>query len=190
MSKPISYCSFDGCGKRAFGNGYCQKHYMRLRRKGTLETSKIENGARKAWADSVALCSTGDDCVIFPFPVGSHGYGEVINDGSHVLMHRYVCEKATGTPPTPSHQAAHNCGNRLCGNPRHLRWATVAENAADKIMHGRHIRGEKHGKAKLTNADVIAIRRMPGRQSDIAKNFAIVQQTVSDIKLGKRWSWL
>ena len=190
MSRPVNYCKIDECNDRAFGNGYCAKHYMRLRRRGTLKTVKAANGARFSWVKNTALIWSSDDCCIFPFPAGSHGYGDITAGGKKVLMHRYVCEKYNGPPPSPSHHAAHSCGSKLCGNPRHIRWATVVENAADKVIHGRHVRGEAHGLAKLSSHDVLAIRKADGRQHEIATDYGIAQQTVSDIKLGKRWSWL
>lgn len=191
MRRPVNYCSVSGCSTRTYGNGYCAKHYMRMRRNGTLATVKAENGARLAWVEDSALPWRGNECCIFPFPAGSHGYGDLTSpDGGKVLMHRYVCEQTHGLPPTPLHQAAHRCGEKLCGNPRHLRWATVSENAADKILHGRHVQGEAHGNAKLSRTDVLSIRKAKGPQGTIAEKYGIVQQTVSDIKRGRRWSWL
>jgi hypothetical protein len=48
--------------------------------------------------------------------------------------HRAMCRLIHGNPPTPKHQAAHSCGNgrRGCVHPGHLRWATDAENRAER----------------------------------------------------------
>src|SRR5690348_15132724 len=48
------------------------------------------------------------------------------------LISRLVCEAWHGPPPTPKHEAAHWNGVRTDNRPSNLRWATGAENAADK----------------------------------------------------------
>lgn len=183
-------CSVEGCGDKHYGKGFCSKHYMRVRRKGTLQTTKAPNGARLNWIRETALLWESDDCLLLPFGAGSHGYGAARAYGEAVLVHRYICEAAHGAPPTSLHDAAHSCGRKLCANKRHIRWATRQENEADKLLHGTRARGERHGHVKLTEAEVLAIRSARGRQADIADAFGIVQQTVSDIKTGRRWRWL
>lgn len=81
-----------------------------------------------------------NECVIWPFSVRkSSGYGafDDIVDGKRVNkdVHRYVCERANGTPEKGM-QASHKCGQKLCVNPRHLYWATPKQNMADAISHG------------------------------------------------------
>ena len=38
---------------------------------------------------------------------------------------------------------------------------------ADKKLHGTHIQGEKHGRAKLSDAEVLAIRYCRERGADV-----------------------
>lgn len=56
----MAECSIDGCGSKYKAHGLCQKHYSRLRRTGTTETTKnygtghlqhgyISLGARKEY---------------------------------------------------------------------------------------------------------------------------------------------
>jgi hypothetical protein len=49
---------------------------------------------------------------------------------------RLVCEAFHGSPPSIRHAAAHNDGNPENNVPSNLRWATPAENMADKKLHG------------------------------------------------------
>src|SRR5438552_3767215 len=59
----------------------------------------------------------------------------------------------------------HNCpggDNPRCVNPKHLWLGTQADNVLDLIKKGRrphdYAKGEKNGRAKLTNRDVLTIR--------------------------------
>jgi predicted XRE-type DNA-binding protein len=50
--------------------------------------------------------------------------------------------------------------------------------------------GERNGMSRLTESNIIAIRKMKAngiRQSDIAKKFGISDPHVSDIVRGKKW---
>jgi hypothetical protein len=74
-----------------------------------------------------------------------------------------------------------------------LAWKTPAQNQADRIAHGTSNRGVRHGRAKLTEADVIEIRRMAAAgtlQAEIMTRFGIAQTTVSQIVTRKIWAWL
>jgi len=57
-------------------------------------------------------------------------------------------------------------------------------------------RGERHGRAKLSMWDVIAIRCLlsiridPPSVSAIARAFEISRRTVTGIRSGKNWGWL
>lgn len=106
----------------------------------------------------------------------------------HRLAHRLVCEAWHGPPPTAQHQAAHGDGDRLNNHFTNLRWATPTENQADKVAHGTHNRGERHGMAKLAPAQVVAIRADRRPQYVIAAAFGIGAATVSQIKGRQRWA--
>lgn len=57
------------------------------------------------------------------------------------FLHRLVCRAFHGEPPTDKHWVAHNDGDRLNNCAENLRWATPAENQADKKAHGTCYRG-------------------------------------------------
>jgi len=87
--------------------------------------------------------------------------------------------------------AAHSCGERMCINPRHLRWATRKENEADKVAHGRDIRGERSGTARLTRQQVDDIRRRYDRggitQRHLATFYGVHIMTINDIIQRRTW---
>lgn len=105
-----------------------------------------------------------------------------------------VCEAVHGPAPSPHHEAAHTCGRGSSGciNPNHLRWATPTENQADKIEHGTSNRGERCAASRLTEDDVIEIRRLKGKmtQKEIAEIFGVNYITVGDIHNSRTWAWL
>jgi len=134
-----------------------------------------------------------DECLLWPFGINSEGYGYVSIGGKNIGAYRHMCELANGPPPPDRPEAAHSCGNRRCVNPRHLRWASRAENHADMKAHGTSISGSKNGWSKLNEADVLEIRRALARgerSKAIGARFSISHYTVLDIKSGKRWGWL
>lgn len=114
--------------------------------------------------------------------------------GGSQLVHRVICERTYGPPPSDKHEAAHLCGNGHlgCVNPRHLAWKTSKENKADQLIHGTRMLGVKHHNSKLTNDDVrkiISLRDVMF-QREIGEMFGINQQAVSLIQNGKRWQHL
>lgn len=88
------------------------------------------------------------------------GYGMFCLNKKMHRTHVYVCEMYHGPRPTPAHEVAHNCGVRACVNPAHLRWATRADNHADKKIHGTYRFGETHQSAKFSNADIRMMRAL------------------------------
>lgn len=186
-------CSIEGCGNPHLARGWCERHYRRWRRHGDPLAGSTSWGVPMQWLRD-HLDHTGDECLIWPFARGAaFGYGRIYADGETTVAHRLMCEHRHGPPPTPRHEAAHNCGNGHlgCVNGGHLRWATPKENHADKLIHGTHDRGERNSQAKLTEADVAAIRSRVGiSYQQIAKQFGVSATTVWRVKRRLRWAWL
>lgn len=135
----------------------------------------------------------GDDCKIWPFAKLRAGYGTVDWQGKTVTAHRLICRLKHGEPERGK-IAAHRCGNPSCINPNHLRWATYAENDADKLIHDTHIRGERNHESKLTRHDVTAMRRAydSGRASliDLYQRYGVSKSTAYRILMRQSWTWL
>lgn len=152
---------------------------------------KPANGTVAAWV-AANKDYAGDGCLLWPFARLPDGRAAVSQRLGSSKAARVMCRAAHGNPP-PRHEAAHSCGkgHEGCINPRHLRWATPTDNQADKIAHGTTNRGERHGMARLTAPEVLAIRSIAGRsQSDIAKEFGVSRRTVGFIQTKQRWAWL
>ena len=154
----------------------------------------MDLGAPERYLREVVFPFSGERCLEWPHGTNGVGYGMVTFEGKRQIASRVVCEAVHGPPPTPDLQAAHSCGNgdKGCVNPLHLRWATCAENHADKLLHGTTNRGERHGLAKLTREEVREIRRLKGvtHQREIATRFGVCQMSVSRIQRRVTWAWL
>lgn len=80
----------------------------------------------------------------------------------------------------------------LNGNPQdcrlcNLQYGTRLENAADRIAHGRQFRGEGSPMAKLTEAQVLAIRSANQPQAIIAKAYGVSQKLISLVRRRVIW---
>ena len=196
MAKDQDICSVSGCGQPAKVRGWCKRHYLRTWRNGGRTVSKprtqdtVAHEARKFM--DAAIAGDTDQCIEWPYGTFYNGYGIAPVRFGTTRAHRIVCILAHGEPPSAKHQAAHNCNNRKCVNPRHLRWATVSENLSDRVAHGTAPRGSRHAQAILTEADIHAIRSL--RKTMTLKQLAIKYGTsitnVHSILSGKIWGWL
>lgn len=132
-------------------------------------------------------------------------------------VHRVVCEAFHGPRPEGKHDVAHGDGDHLNNAAANLRWATQKENAADRDLHNRTARGdrhpsktrpgylptgdghwtrlnpaartkgERHGSARLKENDVRSIRRDPRKNIEIAAAFGVTPTTIGHIKSLKTW---
>lgn len=191
-------CSIPDCGKEHQGHGFCNMHYQRFCKHGDpLKTNRKTNTKQgEAWEfyQSVVIPYEGDECLIWPYNRGSKGYARVKRKGRPIILSRILCEDIHGPPPTPEHEAAHSCGRGQlgCVTKGHLSWKTSAENAADRLTHGTHRRGERCLQSKLTETQAKEILNLKGEepQRSLAKRFGVANSTVAAIHNGTNWSWL
>lgn len=160
----------------------------------------IRNITERFW-EKVAI-KDSDECWywIAGTNVGGYGSFRIGGDGKggHVPAHRFSYELAHGTIPQGL-DVLHKCDHPSCVNPRHLWLGTDADNAHDCMNKGRatvqihrevfHY-GEKHGMAKLTEADIIKIRdlhREGVSQNELARQFCISRAQIGRIINRTRW---
>lgn len=136
-------------------------------------------GETEKWCRAAAQY-TGAECLLWPFKrVYPNGYGAYNTRQLATTAHRFVCRLAHGEPPQPKLQAAHSCGNRLCCNPRHLRWATCRENLADRKAHGTLRAGDSHHNTVYSDATLSELT---------LRYWTFVEQAASDLGLPKNFA--
>jgi hypothetical protein len=186
-------CSVPDCNRlvRRRRCPYCALHYNRLCRNGDpLTLKRPANGEPLRYLHEVAFNYDGDACLIWPYARTGGGRGWIHwpdHQGSSV--HVLVCEHEHGARPL-GHEAAHSCGNGHLGciARRHIRWATISENHADKVAHGRSGRGQSNPNAKLSVSEVLAIRADARAASLVAADYSVSRQQVWTIRTGRGWS--
>jgi hypothetical protein len=104
------------------------------------------------------------------------------------LVSRLVCEAFHGPPPDRRSHAAHGDGDRTNNSAANLRWASKAENEADKAIHGTRLSGERHPNSKLTTSAIHAIRSDSRTLAVIGAEHGISESHVSQIKRKVIWA--
>ena len=190
--KPSVPCSAPGCGKPAVAKGYCKAHWHRQHRYGHPLGGYYEEGHALAWLEAHVDHEDGSACLAWPFGCTGGGGAAVKVDGRQRPAARVMCERRHGPAPTPEHEAAHSCGkgHEGCVNPNHLRWATPSENQQDRLIHGTHGRGERGGRATLTEAAVRSIRASTSRGRDLAEQYGVDVSTISAVRRRRTWAWM
>lgn len=189
------FCTIGGCGKPHVANGYCRNHYRSHSLHGDPLATEKRQSRKNPMVEFLegVSAATADECITWPYAFDRHGYGQFSLKRKCYRAHRFVCELVHGSPSATDLQAAHSCGVRSCVNPRHLRWATPAENSADMIIHGTAMRGSKVKRARLNEADIPLIwaRIIAGdATSKIAADYNVSAGAISSIRGGKAWAWL
>lgn len=115
------------------------------------------------------------------------GYGRY--DGQ--MAHRLALLWFTGRLVPDSLMVLHSCDNPSCVNPNHLMPGTNTDNQRDAKAKGRNARGQSHGKTKLTEDQVRAIRRDTTTPiADLAALYGVCKATISYIKNGRSWKYV
>ncbi len=116
------------------------------------------------------------------------GYGKIRADGKMRQAHRVSYELHRGGIPDGMF-VCHHCDNRACINPDHLFLGSHADNMEDMKSKGRQQIGVRNRQAKLTEADIVAIRAARGApQPELARTYGVSQSHISDIQTGKKWA--
>jgi hypothetical protein len=117
-----------------------------------------------------------------------HKYGR----GTAIFIHKLVAEAFLGPRPVGyvcNHKSGVKDDNRLAN----LEWVTPSTNNLHALANGlaTPTRGERHGRSKLRESQVIEILRLcraGNRQADVARQFGVSTTAIYEIVHGMKWA--
>lgn len=148
--------------------------------------SKVDIGG-----PTVSHVANLEPCWLWTALTNSDGYGRMRVGGRPLLAHRISWKIHNG--PIPAGMCIlHRCDTPACVNPAHLFLGTQLDNIRDRDAKKRHVStpGEQHGRAKLTEAQVLAIRAeyaTGAKQASLAERFCMSVPTISKIVRRETW---
>lgn len=126
-------------------------------------------------------------------------YAQTTIGGKTYRLNRVILAATIGQPLGMLH-ACHSCDNRECCNPAHLFPGTKTQNHEDAVRKGRQTlgvagvqkwRGEAHGRAKLSESDVRAIRAdSVSTLAELVAKYGTSKAHIASIRHRRRWKHL
>lgn len=137
---------------------------------------------------SMASISNSASCWLAKTALSRDGYASIRVFGKSVKAHRAMF--SLFFPSVIAPVVRHKCNRPNCINPAHLRHGTQYDNVQDRVNanRGGDLKGERNGRAKLTNALVIEIRASSESGAAIARRLGISKALACRIRRGDAWS--
>jgi len=140
-----------------------------------------------------------EDCWEWTSRLTKKGYGRFAVSQKRLAAHRASWFLHYGPIPEGMF-VCHHCDNPKCIRPDHLFLGTHRDNMRDMARKGRAIKGRKgpprwgqgNPNAKLTEADVLQIRRAYKNggvtQCSLGTLYGVHRTAISDILIGRTWA--
>lgn len=149
----------------------------------------VERFNQKVMPEPMSGCWLWTACLL------KGGYGMMGVHGTNELAHRLSWRIHKGEIPDGL-CVCHHCDNRSCVNPDHLFLGTYQDNMTDKVRKGRQNRiptqlGEQSPHSKLTNDDVLTIRRLKSTGTtstkELSSRYNVSERNIDLIIARKKW---
>ena len=161
--------------------GWCNTHYERWRRLGTINLSSRPLPEDRFWS----FTRKAPGCWEWTGSM-SRGYGQLLWEGKVISAPRISWFLSRGRWPIAGHDICHRCDNRACVKPAHLFEGTRSDNVRDAVAKGRHV----HRLAKIDYATAERIRALAQEgktQVEIARVFGLSASNISYVVNRKTW---
>jgi hypothetical protein len=131
-------------------------------------------------------------CWLWTASVNHKGYGEIGVRASRIDVAHRVSWRLHRGPIPDGLLVLHKCDVRCCVNPDHLFLGTNDDNMEDMRRKGRArgFKGEMNCRCRLTAGQVLAIRADRRLQREIAADYGVLPNHISNIKNRVVWSHL
>lgn len=190
MSRPTKPC--DHCGavfekdKRLDWKQWSARKYCSQDCTGKAAT--ILNAARRPSIRQQfeAGFVVSDGCWEWNGTIDGYGYGVLDNNRRRYRAHVLALEY-DGRPVLSGQLACHHCDNPRCVRPSHLYPGTPLENVNDAVSRDRIAYGVRNWNAKLTPADVQAMRELDLPFAEIGRRFGVSRPTAARAIKGETW---
>jgi hypothetical protein len=139
-------------------------------------------------------------CWLWTGSCNARGYGQLHHakrgDVSFRGAHKWSWTLHRGVVPAGM-WVLHKCDNPPCVNPDHLFLGTPLDNARDMAAKARQVfqkdptraaRGEASGNAKLTEAQVVAIRQSGASHSVLARALGVTPSLIHAVRTRRVWA--
>jgi len=124
---------------------------------------------------------------------GQAGYGGFARRHRQSQQAHHASWEFAYGPIPPGMFVLHRCDVRLCVRPEHLFLGTQLDNVRDRDAKGRSMHGETQHHAKLSDSDVIDIRRRwraGTPQATLAREYGMRVPQIANIVHRRAWKHL
>ncbi len=183
------------CDQYAISKNLCDKRYRRLLHKGDANCADSRQSKRNEIERMLAIIKkitpNSNGYKIWPMGINSSGYGHFSIKNKSYNVSRLLFK--TVFPGDYKRKVIrHKCDIRSCCNIDHLECGTQKDNIHNIIKRNRGLFGNKHRHCKLSENQVIKIRKryIKGDGVQLAKEFGISQFTIYSIVKFVNWRHL
>lgn len=141
--------------------------------------------------DFASMPEPNSGCLLWLAGTWGGGYGRISVDGVERPAHVVSWEEHHGCSVPEGLDVCHKCDVRPCIEPSHLFVGTPSDNMQDMHRKGRankpSRKGERNGRHKLTEEDVLAIRADTRNPKIIAPLYGVHWSVIYHVRDGRKW---